>query len=176
MSDDFSLMTQKEMMRQVYSLQKERVENDTRLQVQMNEVIKRLDHREKTFEKINEEFGKISGEFGKISGELAGQKKVFLELDGVNKKLSGLDEKLEGLIEWKNEQEKTHALENKDGEILGSKITGLIEWQGVANKRLEILENKTAKTVFTVVKKIGGIVLTMIVTAVTAYLIGKFKG
>ena len=168
MSDDISLMTQKEMMRQIYSLQKERVENDTRLQVQMDEVIRRLDTREKTFEKISEEFGKISG-------ELAGQKKVFLELDGMNKKLSDLDKKIEYIIEWKNEKEKKDALENKDDEILSSKIKGFVEWQGVTNKRLDFLENKTANTAIAVLKKIGGITLTVIVTAVIGYLIGKLK-
>ena len=168
MSDDISLMTQKEMMRQIYSLQKERVENDTRLQVQMDEVIRRLDTREKTFEKISEEFGKISS-------ELAGQKKVFLELDGMNKKLSDLDEKIEYIIEWKNEKEKKDALENKDDEILSSKIKGFVEWQGVTNKRLDFLENKTANTAIAVLKKIGGITLTVIVTALIGYLIGKLK-
>ena len=168
MSDDISLMTQKEMMRQIYSLQKERVENDTRLQVQMDEVIRRLDTREKTFEKISEEFGKISS-------ELAGQKKVFLELDGVNKKLSDLNKKLEGLIEWKNKKEKEDAVEDRDDEILSSKIKSLVEWQDVTNKRLDFLENKTANTAVAVLKKIGGIALTVIVTAVIGYLIGKLK-
>jgi len=40
---------------------------------------------------------------------------------------------------------------------------------------LDILENKNAKTAFELIKKIGGIVLTMIVTAITAYLIGRIK-
>lgn len=168
MSDDISLMTQKEIMRQLYTLQKESVENDAEFRTQMNEVIKRLDHREKTFEKISEEFGKISS-------ELAGQKKVFLELDGMNKKLSDLDEKIEYIIEWKNEKEKKDALENKDDEILSSKIKSLVEWQGVTNKRLDFLENKTANTAVAVLKKIGGIALTVIVTAVIGYLIGKLK-
>lgn len=161
MSDDISLMTQKEIMRQLYTLQKESVENDAEFRTQMNEVIKRLDHREKTFEKISE--------------EIAIQKRVFSEIDGVNKKLSELNEKIEGIIEWRNEEEKKHAVEDRDDEILSSKIKSLVEWQGITNKRLDFLENKTANTAVAVLKKIGGIALTVIVTAVIGYLIGKLK-
>ena len=175
MNKEYSSMSQKEMMIQMFDYQKESIANGARLQAQMDEVIKRLDTREKTFEKINAEFGKISGEFGKVSGELAGQKKVFLELDGVNKKLSDLNKKLEGLIEWKNKKEKEDAVEDRDDEVLNSKIKSLVEWQGVTNKRLDFLENKTANTAVAVLKKIGGIALTVIVTAIIGYLIGKLK-
>ena len=72
-SDDASVMTQKELMRQLYSLQKESVENDARLQAEMDGLNRRLDKQERTFEKISE--------------VLAEQKSFFSSLNGMNWKL-----------------------------------------------------------------------------------------
>jgi len=52
MNKEYSSMSQKEMMIQMFDYQKESIANGARLQAQMDEVIKRLDTREKTFEKI----------------------------------------------------------------------------------------------------------------------------
>ena len=160
-SDDASVMTQKELMRQLYSLQKESVENDARLQAEMDGLNRRLDKQERTFEKISE--------------VLAEQKSFFSSLNGMNKKFDDVELEIAKLVQWKHEQEKRSALEDKDDEALEGKFKILFAWKDTSQKRLDILENKNAKTAFELVKKIGGIVLTMIVTAITAYLIGRFK-
>ena len=160
-SDDASVMTQKELMRQLYSLQKESVENDARLQAEMDGLNRRLDKQERTFEKISE--------------VLAEQKSFFSSLNGMNKKFDDVELEIAKLVQWKHEQEKRSALEDKDDEPLEGKFKILFAWKDTSQKRLDILENKNAKTAFELVKKIGGIVLTMIVTAITAYLIGRIK-
>ena len=160
-SDDASVMTQKELMRQLYSLQKESVENDARLQAEMDGLNRRLDKQERTFEKISE--------------VLAEQKSFFSSLNGMNKKFDDVELEIAKLVQWKHEQEKRSALEDKDNEALEGKFKILFAWKDTSQKRLDILENKNAKTAFELIKKIGGIVLTMIVTAITAYLIGRFK-
>lgn len=160
-SDDASVMTQKELMRQLYSLQKESVENDARLQAEMDGLNRRLDKQERTFEKISE--------------VLAEQKSFFSSLNGMNKKFDDVELEIAKLVQWKHEQEKRSALEDKDDEALEGKFKILFAWKDTSQKRLDILENKNAKTVFELIKKIGGIVLTMIVTAITAYLIGRIK-
>lgn len=160
-SDDASVMTQKELMRQLYSLQKESVENDARLQAEMDGLNRRLDKQERTFEKISE--------------VLAEQKSFFSSLNGMNKKFDDVELEIAKLVQWKHEQEKRSALEDKDDEALEGKFKILFAWKDTSQKRLDILENKNAKTAFELIKKIGGIVLTMIVTAITAYLIGRFK-
>ena len=160
-SDDASVMTQKELMRQLYSLQKESVENDARLQAEMDGLNRRLDKQERTFEKISE--------------VLAEQKSFFSSLKGMNKKFDDVELEIAKLVQWKHEQEKRSALEDKDDEALEGKFKILFAWKDTSQKRLDILENKNAKTAFELVKKIGGIVLTMIVTAITAYLIGRIK-
>ena len=160
-SDDASVMTQKELMRQLYSLQKESVENDARLQAEMDGLNRRLDKQERTFEKISE--------------VLAEQKSFFSSLNGMNKKFDDVELEIAKLVQWKHEQEKRSALEDKDDEALEGKFRILFAWKDTSQKRLDILENKNAKTAFELIKKIGGIVLTMIVTAITAYLIGRIK-
>ena len=160
-SDDASVMTQKELMRQLYSLQKESVENDARLQAEMDGLNRRLDKQERTFEKISE--------------VLAEQKSFFSSLNGMNKKFDDVELEIAKLVQWKHEQEKRSALEDKDDEALEGKFKILFAWKDISQKRLDILENKSATTTFALVKKIGGIVLTMIVTAITAYLIGRIK-
>lgn len=160
-SDDASVMTQKELMRQLYSLQKESVENDARLQAEMDGLNRRLDKQERTFEKISE--------------VLAEQKSFFSSLNGMNKKFDDIELEIAKLVQWKHEQEKRSALEDKDDEVLEGKFKILFAWKDTSQKRLDILENKNAKTAFELIKKIGGIVLTMIVTAITAYLIGRIK-
>lgn len=160
-SDDASVMTQKELMRQLYSLQKESVENDARLQAEMDGLNRRLDKQERTFEKISE--------------VLAEQKSFFSSLNGMNKKFDDVELEIAKLVQWKHEQEKRSALEDKDDEALEGKFKILFAWKDISQKRLDILENKHAKTAFELIKKIGGIVLTMIVTAITAYLIGRIK-
>ena len=160
-SDDASVMTQKELMRQLYSLQKESVENDARLQAEMDGLNRRLDKQERTFEKISE--------------VLAEQKSFFSSLNGMNKKFDDVELEIAKLVQWKHEQEKRSALEDKDDEALEGKFKSLFAWKDTSQKRLDILENKSATTTFALVKKIGGIVLTMIVTAITAYLIGRIK-
>ena len=160
-SDDASVMTQKELMRQLYSLQKESVENDARLQAEMDGLNRRLDKQERTFEKISE--------------VLAEQKSFFSSLNGMNKKFDDVELEIAKLVQWKHEQEKRSSLEDKDDEALEGKFKILFAWKDTSQKRLDILENKNAKTAFELIKKIGGIVLTMIVTAITAYLIGRIK-
>ncbi|MGP1523675.1 MAG: hypothetical protein ACTTKC_10345 [Treponema sp.] len=155
MSDDASLMTQKEMMRQIYSLQKESSENDARLGAQIENVVRRLDKQDRLLEKMNEAF--------------LNQTNILHSLDVVDKKMTQLSEAY-------NERVKEGILINKSLESLKEKTDKLLYWKEGFEKRVNDLEVRGAKTVFTVVKKIGGIVLTMIVTAVTAYLIGKFKG
>ena len=160
-SDDASVMTQKELMRQLYSLQKESVENDARLQAEMDGLNRRLDKQERAVEKISE--------------VLAEQKRFFSSLNGMNKKFDDVELEIAKLVQWKHEQEKRSALEDKDDEALEGKFKILFAWKDTSQKRLDILENKNAKTAFELIKKIGGIVLTMIVTAITAYLIGRIK-
>ncbi len=155
MSDDASLMTQKEMMRQIYSLQKESSENDARLGAQIENVVRRLDKQDRLLEKMNEAF--------------LNQTNILHSLDVVDKKMTQLSEAY-------NERVKEGILINKSLESLKEKTDKLLYWKESFEKRVGDLEVRGAKTVFTVVKKIGGIILTMIVTAVTAYLIGKFKG
>ncbi len=168
MSDALSAITQKEMMRQLYALQKESVENDARLQSQMEEVIRQLDMREKTFEKLREEIEERKSFFLTVEN-------INEKLSEWNKKLSELNKKFENLVDWKNEQEKLNVLEVRDNKAIDGKFERLFEWKEKTDKRIGVLENKGAQTTFVLIKKIGGIVLTMIVTAITAYLIGRFK-
>lgn len=158
---DVSLMTQKEMLSQLYQWKKESIENDARIQAEMDGLNRRLDKQERMFEKI--------------STELSDQRKFFAALEGLDKKLSELGKKTEEIIGWKHEQEKLNLLEQRDNEAIDEKFERLFSWKDKANGRLDVLENKSAKATFELVKKIGGIVLTMIVTAITAYLIGRFK-
>ena len=83
-SDDASVMTQKELMRQLYSLQKESVENDARLQAEMDGLNRRLDKQERTFEKI--------------STELLEQRNFFTALENLDKKLSELGKRRKKLL------------------------------------------------------------------------------
>ena len=78
-------------------------------------------------------------------------------------------------IYWKHEQEKLNLLEQRDNKAIDEKFDRLFGWKDKTSGRLDALENKSAKATFALVKKIGGIVLTMIVTAITAYLIGRIK-
>jgi hypothetical protein len=159
---DVSLMTQKEMLIQLYQWKKESIENDARFKVQMEELVKRFDKQEKAFEKI--------------SGELADRKSFFVMLENMNAKLSGWDKKIEEIIEWKHEQEKLNLLDERNTESVAGKIDRLVEWKEKTNTRIGELENKNAKAAFSLLKKIGWVALSVIVTAIVAYLIGKFKG
>ena len=160
-SDDVGGMTQKEMLIQLYQWKKESIENDARIQAEMDGLNRRLDKQERMFEKI--------------STELSDQRKFFAALEDLDKKLSELGKKTEEIIDWKHEQEKLNLLEQRDNETIDERFERLFSWKDKANGRLDVLENKSAKATFELVKKTGGIVLTMIVTAITAYLIGRFK-
>lgn len=158
---DVSLMTQKEMLSQLYQWKKESIENDARLRADLDGLNRRLDRQERTFEKI--------------SAELSEQRNFFTALESLDKKLSELGKKTEEIIDWKHEQEKLNLLEQRDNKTVDEKFDRLFSWKDKVNVQLDALENKGAKTTFALVKKIGGIVLTMIVTAITAYLIGRIK-
>lgn len=167
-SDDVGGMTQKEMLIQLYQWKKESIENDARFKVQVEELVKRFDRQEESFEKISE--------------ELISQRNFFTAIESMNEKFSSWDKKfsdmgrkLAEIIEWKHEQEKLNLLEQHDNKTIDEKFDRLFSWKDKTSGRLDALENKSAKTTFALVKKIGGIVLTMIVTAVTAYLIGRIK-
>ena len=71
-------MTQKEIMRQLYSLQKESVENDARLEAQMDNVVRRLDKQDRLLEKMNEAF--------------LNQVNILHSLEAVDKKISRITE------------------------------------------------------------------------------------
>ena len=158
---DVSLMTQKEMLSQLYQWKKESIENDARVRADLDGLNRRLDRQERTFEKI--------------SAELSEQRNFFTALESLDKKLSELGKKTEEIIDWKHEQEKLNLLEQRDNKTVDEKFDRLFSWKDKVNVQLDALENKGAKTTFALVKKIGGIVLTMIVTAITAYLIGRIK-
>ena len=160
-SDDVGGMTQKEMLIQLYQWKKESIENDARFKVQVEELVKRFDQQEESFEKISE--------------ELISQRNFFTAIESMNEKFSDMGKKLAEIIEWKHEQEKLNLLEQRDNKAIDEKFNRLFGWKDKISGRLDALENKSAKTTFALVKKIGGIVLTMIVTAITAYLIGRFK-
>ena len=155
MSSDVAEMTQKEIMRQLYSLQKESVENDARLEAQMDNVVRRLDKQDRLPEKMNE---------------------AFLNQVNILHSLEAVDKKISKITEVQSEWEKNDIAISKGLEALKEKTGSLICWRDITENRINALENKNAKTVFAVVKKIGSIVLTMVVTAVMGYLIGKFKG
>lgn len=159
---DVSVMTQKEMLVQLYQWKKESIENDARFKVQMEELVKRFDKQEKAFEKI--------------SGELADRKSFFVMLENMNAKLSVWDNRIEEIIKWKHEQEKLNLLEERNNENVSGKISLLLDWKEKTTVRIDALENKNAKAAFSLLKKIGWVALSVIVTAVVAYLIGKFKG
>ena len=158
---DVSVMTQKEMLVQLYQWKKESIENDARFKVQMEELVKRFDKQEKAFEKI--------------SGELADRKSFFVMLENMNAKLSVWDNRIEEIIKWKHEQEKLNLLEERNNENVSGKINLLLAWKEKTTVRIDALENKNAKAAFSLLKKIGWVALSVIVTAVVAYLIGKFK-
>lgn len=158
---DVSVMTQKEMLVQLYQWKKESIENDARFKVQMEELVKRFDKQEKAFEKI--------------SGELADRKSFFVMLENMNAKLSVWDNRIEEIIKWKHEQEKLNLLEERNNENVSSKISLLLDWKEKTTVQIDALENKNAKAAFSLLKKIGWVALSVIVTAVVAYLIGKFK-
>ena len=160
-SDDVGGMTQKEMLIQLYQWKRESIENDARFKVQMEEQVKRFERLEETFAKIGE--------------ELTAQRNFFAAIENINEKFSDVAKKLAEIVDWKHEQEKLNLLEQRDNKTIDEKFDRLFSWKDKANGRLDALENKSAKTTFALVKKIGGIVLTMIVTAITAYLIGRFK-
>lgn len=160
-SDDVGGMTQKEMLIQLYQWKKESIENDARFKVQVEELVKRFDQQEESFEKISE--------------ELISQRNFFTAIESMNEKFSDMGKKLAEIIEWKHEQEKLNLLEQRDNKAIDEKFDRLFGWKDKASGRLDALENKSAKATFALVKKIGGIVLTMIVTAITAYLIGRIK-
>lgn len=167
-SDDVGGMTQKEMLIQLYQWKKESIENDARFKVQVEELVKRFDRQEESFEEI--------------SGKLISQRDFFTAIESMNEKFSSWDKKfsdmgkkLAEIIEWKHEQEKLNLLEQRDNKAIDEKFDRLFGWKDKISGRLDALENKSATTTFALVKKIGGIVLTMIVTAITAYLIGRFK-
>ena len=155
MNSDVAEMTQKEIMRQLYSLQKESVENDARLEAQMENVVRRLDKQDRLLEKMNE---------------------AFLNQVNILHSLEAVDKKINRITEAQSEWEKHDIAINKGLEALKEKTGSLICWRDMAEDRINALENKNAKTVFAVVKKIGSIVLTIVVTAIMGYLIGKFKG
>ncbi|MGP1427443.1 MAG: hypothetical protein ACTTKB_04410 [Treponema sp.] len=154
-------MTQKEMLVQLYQWKKESIENDARFKVQMEELVKRFDKQEKAFEKI--------------SGELADRKSFFVMMENMNAKLSVWDNRIEEIIKWKHEQEKLNLLEERNNENVSGKINLLLDWKEKTTVRIDALENKNAKAAFSLLKKIGWVALSVIVTAVVAYLIGKFK-
>lgn len=158
---DVSVMTQKEMLVQLYQWKKESIENDARFKVQMEELVKRFDKQEKAFEKI--------------SGELADRKSFFVMMENMNAKLSVWDNRIEEIIKWKHEQEKLNLLEERNNENVSGKINLLLDWKEKTTVRIDALENKNAKAAFSLLKKIGWVALSVIVTAVVAYLIGKFK-
>lgn len=160
-SDDVGGMTQKEMLMQLYQWKRESIENDARFKVQMEEQAKRFERLEETFAKISE--------------ELTAQRNFFAAIENINEKFSDVGKKLAEIIEWKHEQEKLNLLEQHDNKTIDEKFDRLFSWKDKASGRLDALENKSAKTTFALVKKIGGIILTMIVTAITAYLIGRIK-
>ena len=167
-SDDVGGMTQKEMLIQLYQWKKESIENDARFKVQVEELVKRFDRQEESFEKI--------------SGKLISQRDFFTAIENLyekfsswDKKFSDMGKKLAEIIEWKHEQEKLNLLEQRDNKAIDEKFNRLFGWKDKISGRLDSLENKSATTTFALVKNIGGIVLTMIVTAITAYLIGRFK-
>nr|DAI53069.1 MAG TPA: hypothetical protein [Caudoviricetes sp.] len=160
-SDDVGGMTQKEMLIQLYQWKKESIENDARFKVQVEELVKRFDQQEESFEKISE--------------ELISQRNFFTAIESMNEKFSDMGKKLAEIIEWKHEQEKLNLLEQRDNKAIDEKFDRLFGWKDKTSGRLDALENKSAKATFALVKKIGGIVLTMIVTAITAYLIGRIK-
>ena len=160
-SDDVGGMTQKEMLIQLYQWKKESIENDARFKVQVEELVKRFDQQEESFEKISE--------------ELISQRNFFTAIESMNEKFSDMGKKLTEIIEWKHEQEKLNLLEQRDNKAIDEKFNRLFGWKDKISGRLDALENKSAKATFALVKKIGGIVLTMIVTAITAYLIGRIK-
>jgi len=167
-SDDVGGMTQKEMLIQLYQWKKESIENDARFKVQVEELVKRFDRQEESFEEI--------------SGKLISQRDFFTAIENLNEKFSSWDKKfsdmgkkLAEIIEWKHEQEKLNLLEQRDNKAIDEKFDRLFGWKDKTSGRLDALENKSAKATFALVKKIGGIVLTMIVTAITAYLIGRIK-
>lgn len=160
-SDDVGGMTQKEMLIQLYQWKKESIENDARFKVQVEELVKRFDQQEESFEKISE--------------ELISQRNFFTAIESMNEKFSDMGKKLAEIIEWKHEQEKLNLLEQRDNKAIDEKFDSLFGWKDKTSGRLDALENKSAKATFALVKKIGGIVLTMIVTAITAYLIGRIK-
>ena len=160
-SDDVGGLTQKEMLIQLYQWKKESIENDARFKVQVEELVKRFDQQEESFEKISE--------------ELISQRNFFTAIESMNEKFSDMGKKLAEIIEWKHEQEKLNLLEQRDNKAIDEKFDRLFGWKDKTSGRLDALENKSAKATFALVKKIGGIVLTMIVTAITAYLIGRIK-
>ncbi len=184
MSDEFAAMTQKEMMRMLYALQKESVENDARLQSQLEELMKQQESRDAFLDKISDAvseqkilIAQMSGVDGRVEGV---DKKLDSRVKSIEGSIEGsikiLNKKIDSLVEWKNEQEKKQALEDKDDDLTEAKVDRLFNWKDEASKKIEALENKGARTVFSLVKKIGAIALGLIVTAIVSYLIGKFKG
>lgn len=139
---DVSVMTQKEMLVQLYQWKKESIENDARFKVQMEELVKRFDKQEKAFEKI--------------SGELADRKSFFVMLENMNAKLSIWDNRIEEIIKWKHEQEKLNLLEERNNENVSGKISLLLDWKEKTTVRIDALENKNAKAAFSLLKKSAG--------------------
>lgn len=153
MSDSLAVMTQKEMMRQLYELQKVQVQNDAVLKVQMDELVKRVDRRDETLEKISE--------------TLSEQKTLLSSITSVEKRV-------EALTEWKNEREKRQAVDDENLGVVEKKIGILFKKTDEAKEWIEVLENKDAQTVFALVKKISMIVLGILVTTGVGYFLGKF--
>ena len=78
-SDDVGGMTQKEMLIQLYQWKKESIENDARFKVQVEELVKRFDRQEESFEEI--------------SGKLISQRDFFTAIENLNEKFSSWDKK-----------------------------------------------------------------------------------
>ncbi len=159
MSDEFVAKTQKELMRNMYEIQKESVANDAELKAQMSQVMKRLDKTELVMDKISQ--------------SISGQKALEGTIRDLNK---DVNKKFDKMFEWKSEQEKRQAVEGKSLAHIEKKIDVLFKKTNDAEKRIDDLENKNARTVFSLVKKIGAIILGVIVTTIVGYFLGKMKG
>ena len=128
-SDDVGGMTQKEMLIQLYQWKKESIENDARFKVQVEELVKRFDRQEESFEEI--------------SGKLISQRDFFTAIENLNEKFSSWDKKfsdmgkkLAEIIEWKHEQEKLNLLEQRDNKAIDEKFNRLFGWKDKISGRI----------------------------------------
>ena len=125
-SDDVGGMTQKEMLIQLYLWKKESIENDARFKVQVEELVRRFERQEESFEKISE--------------ELTNQRNFFTAVENLNekfsswdKKFSDMSKKLAEIIEWKHEQEKLNLLEQRDNKAIDEKFDRRFGWKDKAD-------------------------------------------